>query len=191
MAIATALVILLLAAPAVYGVQHTVGDTDGWDSNVDYVTWAASKTFTVGDTLLFTYGASHSVDQVNQAGYSSCSSSNAIGTHSGGNTSIPLSQAGPVYFICPTPGHCANGMKLTVTVVAAGSPPTTSPTTPPPPATTPSPPTTTPSPSTTPASNNGSSPPPPPPPPPSGAAALSMNMLGVPLALATLVAFMG
>lgn len=51
MAIATALVILLLAAPAVYGVQHTVGDTSGWDSNVDYVTWAASKTFTVGDTL--------------------------------------------------------------------------------------------------------------------------------------------
>ncbi|ONI22494.1 hypothetical protein PRUPE_2G133000 [Prunus persica] len=188
MAIATALVILLLAAPAVYGVQHTVGDTAGWESNVDYVTWAASKTFTVGDTLLFTYGASHSVDQVNQAGYSSCSSSNAIGTHSDGNTSIPLSQAGPVYFICPTPGHCASGMKVTVTVVAAGSPPTTSPTTPSPPTSTPSPPTSTPSPPTTPASNNGSSPPPP---PPSGAAALSMNMLGVPLALATLVAFMG
>ncbi|PQQ00228.1 uclacyanin-3 [Prunus yedoensis var. nudiflora] len=188
MAIATALVILLLAAPAVYGVQHTVGGTDGWALSVNYVTWAAGKTFTVGDTLLFTYDASHAVDQVNQAGYTGCSSSNAIGTHSDGNTSITLSQAGPVYFICPTPGHCTSGMKLTVTVVAAGSPPTTSPTTPSPPATTPSPSTTTPSPPTTPASNNGSSPPPP---PPSGAAALSMNMLGVPLALATLVAFMG
>ncbi|BBN67484.1 uclacyanin 3 [Prunus dulcis] len=159
-----------MTSPAVYGVQHTVGDTAGWESNVDYVTWAA----------MFTYGASHSVDQVNQAGYSSCSSSNAIGTHSDGNTSIPSHK------LVQSTSFAL--LQVTVTVVAAGSPPTTSPTTPSPPATTPSPPTSTPSPPTTPASNNGSSPPPP---PPSGAAALSMNMLGVPLALATLVAFMG
>lgn len=51
MAIATALLILLLAAPTVYGVQHIVGDASGWSTSVDYDSWAASNTFTVGDTL--------------------------------------------------------------------------------------------------------------------------------------------
>ncbi|KAB2595347.1 uclacyanin-3 [Pyrus ussuriensis x Pyrus communis] len=176
MAIATALLILLLAAPTVYGVQHIVGDTSGWSTSVDYDSWAASNTFTVGDTLVFNYGSSHKVDIVNQADYASCSSSNSLKTYDDGATTITLSQPGPAYFICPSAGHCANGMKLSVNVVAAGTPSGTPSTTPP-------------STPTTPGSNPS---PPPPPPPPKGAAnSLDMNMLGFPLVLATLVAFMG
>lgn len=52
MALATAFLILLVAAPvAVYGASHTVGDTNGWTSTVDYTAWTSGKTFTVGDTL--------------------------------------------------------------------------------------------------------------------------------------------
>ena len=50
-AVAKALFVLLLAAPVVYGVQYTVGDTSGWSSGVDYGTWTSDKNFTVGDTL--------------------------------------------------------------------------------------------------------------------------------------------
>jgi len=51
MAIQITLLILMLAAPAVYGAQHTVGGTSGWAQNVNYATWAAGETFVVGDTL--------------------------------------------------------------------------------------------------------------------------------------------
>jgi hypothetical protein len=51
MAIQITLLILMLAAPAVYGVQHTVGGTNGWTQSVNYDTWAAGETFVVGDTL--------------------------------------------------------------------------------------------------------------------------------------------
>ena len=50
-AMAAALLVLLLAAPAVHGAQYTVGDNAGWNSGVDYTGWVSDKTFTVGDTL--------------------------------------------------------------------------------------------------------------------------------------------
>lgn len=46
------LILLLSSTPLmVYGVEHAVGDSSGWNTNVNYVSWASSKTFTVGDTL--------------------------------------------------------------------------------------------------------------------------------------------
>ncbi|KAK8487882.1 hypothetical protein V6N13_046006 [Hibiscus sabdariffa] len=148
MGLAAALLLLLLAAPAALAVQYTVGDSSGWTNTVNYQGWVQGKTFTVGDTLLFTYGGSHAVDEVSQSDYDNCNSGNALSTHSDGNTVITLSSSGSRYFICPTIGHCASGMKLAVNVVAAGgnspSTPSGSPTTP-----------------------RGSTPPPPP--PPSGA----------------------
>ncbi|PRQ57411.1 putative Blue (type 1) copper binding protein [Rosa chinensis] len=183
MALAIAFLILMVAAPAaVYGAEHTVGDTQGWNQGVNYDTWASGKTFTVGDTLVFNYDSSHKVDEVNLADYNGCSSSNSIKTYEDSPTKITLSKAGPSYYICPIPGHCANGMKLLVNVVAAGTPSGTPPTTTP---ATPAPPTT-----TTPA-NNDSPPPPPPPPKISPASSLHMNLVGVPLVLATLMAVMG
>ncbi|XP_050386743.1 uclacyanin-2 [Argentina anserina] len=188
MALAVAFLILIVAAPAaVFGVEHTVGDTKGWESGVDYAAWASGKTFTVGDTLVFTFVGNHEVDEVTSANYNSCSSSNSIEDYSDSPAKITLSKAGPRYFICPTPGHCSAGMKLTVDVVAAGTPSTT----PAPPTTTPTTPTTTPAPPTaTTPSNNDSPPPPPPPPNNSPASSLHMNLVGVPLVLATLIAFM-
>ncbi|KAF5744269.1 uclacyanin-2-like [Tripterygium wilfordii] len=147
-----ALLVLLVAVPAVQAVDHIVGGSSGWTQGVDYSAWAASQTFTVGDNLVFNYGSTHQVSEVTQANYNSCSSSNSIKTYNDGNTKIALSKVGSIYFICPVNGHCAGGMKVSVNVVAASgntpapgtSPPssttpgtTTSP--PPPPSTVPTP----------------------------------------------------
>ncbi|KAK8635799.1 hypothetical protein V6N13_004517 [Hibiscus sabdariffa] len=137
MGFAAAFLLLLLAAPAAHAVQYTVGDSSGWTTTGDYEGWVQGKTFTVGDTLLFTYGGSHAVDVVSKSDYDNCNSGNALSTHNDGNTVITLSNPGSMYFICPTIGHCAGGMKLAVNVVAAGgnspstpSTPSSSPTTP-------------------------------------------------------------
>lgn len=50
--IASALLILVLAAPAAYAATtYTVGDSAGWTTFGDYTTWVSGKTFTVGDSL--------------------------------------------------------------------------------------------------------------------------------------------
>lgn len=52
MSTATALLILLMAAaPLVYGIEHIVGGNAGWSTVVNYSMWAATQNFTVNDTL--------------------------------------------------------------------------------------------------------------------------------------------
>ncbi|KAF8412459.1 hypothetical protein HHK36_000423 [Tetracentron sinense] len=51
MAISTSFLVLLFIVPAVYALDHTVGSSSGWNTGVDYDTWAAGETFTVGDKL--------------------------------------------------------------------------------------------------------------------------------------------
>ncbi|CAN6815505.1 unnamed protein product [Brassica oleracea var. botrytis] len=179
---ATALLLVLAIVPAALAVTYTVGDASQWDSGVDYTTWVKGKTFRVGDTLEFKYGPTHSVNEVNKAGYDSCGGT-PIDTHSGGDTTIDLEKVGTQYFICPTPGHCASGMKLAVTVVAASSGTPAAPT---PPSTTPGTPSTPGSPPAagtpgTPASGSTS----PPPPKASGASkgVMSYVLVGVSMVL--------
>ncbi|KAG7570485.1 Phytocyanin domain [Arabidopsis thaliana x Arabidopsis arenosa] len=165
-AAATALLLVLTIVPAAVAVTYTVGDAQQWDSGVDYTVWVAGKTFRVGDILEFKYGPSHSVDVVDKAGYDGCDASSSTENHSDGDTKIDLKTVGIKYFICPTPGHCVNGMKLAVTVVAASSGPPATPT-PTPPSSTPGTPTTPDSPPaagtpTTPKPDSGSTSPPPP-----------------------------
>lgn len=51
MALKVAALFILIATPAVYAAQHTVGGSSGWNPGVDYNTWASGETFNVGDTL--------------------------------------------------------------------------------------------------------------------------------------------
>lgn len=129
----------------------------------------------------FKYGPSHSVNEVNKAGYDSCGGT-PIDTHSGGDTTIDLDTVGPRYFICPTPGHCQGGMKLAVTVVAASSGP---PATPSPPSSTPGTPTTpdTPPAAGTPTPKSGSTSPPPPKPSGASKGVMSYVLVGVSMVL--------
>ena len=66
---------------------------------------------------MFTYASkAHTVTEVSQGGYTSCSGSNALGNDDSGSTTVTLATAGTHYYICNIPGHCAGGMKLAVTV---------------------------------------------------------------------------
>ncbi|KAM7508856.1 hypothetical protein LguiA_019309 [Lonicera macranthoides] len=176
--------LLVFAAPAAFAVDHVVGGNSGWTNSGDYTSWAAGQTFRVGDNLLFNYGSTHSVDEVGQTDYTGCTSSNVLNSYTGGQNTIALTKTGPMYFICPTFGHCGQGMKLAINVVAAGTTPAT-----------PSP--TSPSGSTPPGTSTPPSTPTPTtrsPPSPSAAAGVFGNMnqfvLGFSLVLAPVVAFM-
>ncbi|KAD0079195.1 hypothetical protein E3N88_44813 [Mikania micrantha] len=78
---------------------------------------------------VFNYGGSHGVDVVSKSDYDNCATSNAINSYSDGATVISLTQSGPMYFVCPSFGHCNTGMKLAINVVsqASNSPTTTVP----------------------------------------------------------------
>nr|GMD39061.1 uclacyanin-3-like [Ipomoea batatas] len=182
MAMATfVLLFLLLASPAAFAKDHVVGGDGGWSQSGDYTTWAGGETFTVGDNLVFNYGGSHGVAEVSKDDYDSCNAANALQSFSDGKTTIKLSKAGPMYFMCPTFGHCQTGMKLEINVKsgssstpAGGSPPSSG--------TAPSPPSDSDSPPTTPAPAGKSS--------PNRAADISGGMFGFSLALGALLALM-
>lgn len=70
---------------------------------------------------VFNYGAGHTVDEVKESDYKSCSTGNSLSTDSSGATTITLKTAGIHYFICSVPGHCSGGMKLAVTVKSGTS----------------------------------------------------------------------
>ncbi|VAI47614.1 unnamed protein product [Triticum turgidum subsp. durum] len=149
--LAAGLVLLLAAVAPAYATDYTVGDSPGWASGVDYSTWASDKTFTVGDTLVFQYGASHNVAEVGSSDYSACSATNSIQSFSDQDTKITLTKPGTRYFICGVSGHCSGGMKLAVKVAPAATATPTPATSPDAPSATPSTPSETPSTSTTPA----------------------------------------
>ncbi|XP_047323764.1 blue copper protein-like [Impatiens glandulifera] len=149
---ASILILVLCSIVPCLATVYTVGDSNGWGLGVDYTTWTSDKTFNVGDSLVFTYGGSHSVDEVKKSDYSSCSAANAITSDGSGSTTIELKKTGTHYFICGVSSHCSGGMKLSVDVNDASS---TGNTTPPSTTTSPAPPTdddgtttTTPTPST-------------------------------------------
>ncbi|KAI3444805.1 hypothetical protein Pfo_001470 [Paulownia fortunei] len=188
MAKAIAFLVLLLISPAAYAATtHTVGGSSGWNTGVNYGTWASGQTFTTGDTILFNYDFTHSVDEVNQADYQSCNTGNPISSDASSPTSITLTSTGTRYFICPRSNHCSQGMKLAVTVTAGSTPPGGSP--PPSGGTTPSPPSGSPATPGTPPSTRA-------PPPPAGGAASTLGgrnslMVGLSLVLAALLGVMG
>ncbi|CAI0550235.1 unnamed protein product [Linum tenue] len=104
--------------------SYTVGGPNGgWDAATDLQTWATSKTFQVGDNLIFQYAPSHDVVEVPQTDYTSCQATTPIQSYTGGATVVPLTSSGDRYFICGTPGHCSGGMKLQVNVLATSPAP--------------------------------------------------------------------
>ncbi|PIN01727.1 hypothetical protein CDL12_25763 [Handroanthus impetiginosus] len=125
MAKAMAFLLLLLLAPAAYAQKtHTVGDSSGWNTKVDYEKWARGQNFSIGDFLVFTYDSSHEVNEVNQTDYQNCNTDEEpIHRYSSSPTNISLSKA-ETYFICPRSNHCSDqGMKLTVTVSGGSTSP--------------------------------------------------------------------
>ncbi|XP_009760367.1 basic blue protein-like [Nicotiana tabacum] len=107
---------------------HVVGDNIGWtipnNGAVAYTNWAAGKTFSVGDTLVFNFGTNqHDVLQVQKTSFDECNSQNAIGDPiMAGPANVTLDSAGDHYYICTFGRHCQNGQKLAITVSSTSTP---------------------------------------------------------------------
>ncbi|XWS54001.1 hypothetical protein CRYUN_Cryun10bG0050200 [Craigia yunnanensis] len=108
--------LLQLCNAAVY----KVGDSAGWTTigNIDYKQWAATKTFQVGDIILFEYDAQfHNVMRVTHPMYKACNVSAPLATYTTGNDSINITTKGHHYFFCGVPGHCQAGQKVDINVL--------------------------------------------------------------------------
>ncbi|KAK4476451.1 hypothetical protein RD792_015604, partial [Penstemon davidsonii] len=177
---------------------HTVGGPSGWDTSVNFDTWASGETFATGDILSFTFTSSHAVAEVSQADYQNCNNRAPIRTYTSSPTQITLSTAGTRHFICPRSNHCSQGQRLTVTTSTGNTPSPPSGATPSPPSgTTPSPPS-----GTGPSPPSGTTPSTPTPsgtttpPPPSGGATSILGggnivVVGLSVVLGALLGFMG
>ncbi|XP_022730712.1 blue copper protein-like isoform X2 [Durio zibethinus] len=133
---------------------YVVGDALGWaipPGPAVYTTWAANKTFRVGDTLVFNFtNGAHDVARVTKANYDACNSSSSLFLLSNSPANVTLNQTGDHYFLCAFPGHCSGGQKLAINVSAAASSPAPQPSTPAPQPSSPAPRPSTPPPASTP-----------------------------------------
>ncbi|KAL1561832.1 mavicyanin-like [Salvia divinorum] len=107
-----------------FGAVHKVGESAGWTTiaNVDYKQWAISKSFQLGDIIVFEYNSQfHNVMRVTHAEYKSCNVSSPVTTHTSGNDSIVIDTHGHHFFVCGAPGHCQAGQKVDINVPRAPS----------------------------------------------------------------------
>uniref|UniRef100_A0ACD5YPI6 Uncharacterized protein n=1 Tax=Avena sativa TaxID=4498 RepID=A0ACD5YPI6_AVESA len=115
-----AMAVLSTASAATYDVGAPAG---AWDLGINYGSWASSKKFLPGDSIVFKYSPqAHDVVEVIKADYDSCSAASPITTLKTGNDVVALSATGTRYFICGFTGHCAAGMKVTIDVGSGSSP---------------------------------------------------------------------
>lgn len=93
----------------------------GWDMSTDLNSWVSSRNFFTGDTLIFSFGPIHSVIEVPKADYDACTINTPLQAFTGGAASVNLASQGIRYFICGTPGHCAQGMKIQINTLSAST----------------------------------------------------------------------
>ncbi|KAF8393197.1 hypothetical protein HHK36_021438 [Tetracentron sinense] len=125
--------VLLLAVGAallhctVAQTTHVVGDSTGWvippGGAAAYTTWASTKKFMVGDTLVFNFTTGeHDVAQVSKTAFDACTSTTTIGSViTTGPANLTLDSEGDHYYICTLGRHCNIGQKLSITVEASPS----------------------------------------------------------------------
>ncbi|GLJ42171.1 hypothetical protein SUGI_0873190 [Cryptomeria japonica] len=109
-----------LLSVRVEGKDIVVGDENNWKLGFNYTAWAETKTFKVGDTLVFNYGkGSHNVQSVSGAAFKDCSTGSDAVSFESGEDRVPLKTAGNMWFLCSVGKHCQNGMKFKITVLPA------------------------------------------------------------------------
>ncbi|KAJ4949974.1 hypothetical protein NE237_026806 [Protea cynaroides] len=125
------LIVAALLQGASAQTTHVVLGSEGWiipSNQSAYSTWAASQTFSVGDTLVFNFQTNqHDVATVTKANYESCTKTNTISTKTQGPANITIDSAGEHYYICTFGQHCAAGQKLAINASSSStsSPPPT------------------------------------------------------------------
>ncbi|CAN8252427.1 unnamed protein product [Cochlearia groenlandica] len=115
--------VLVYIAVVVSAEDYDVGDDTEWTrpAGIDfYTTWAARKTFRVGDELEFEFAAGrHDVAEVTKEAYEKCDKAKPISHMTMSPVKIMLNITGPRYFICTVADHCRFGQKLAIDVVGA------------------------------------------------------------------------
>ncbi|KAJ6898833.1 mavicyanin-like [Populus alba x Populus x berolinensis] len=115
-ALLTAMTLML---EVIHAAVYKVGGSAGWTAsgNIDYKQWSATKTFQVGDVILFEYNAQfHNVMRVTHAMYRACNTSAPMATYTTGNDSITIKTRRHHFFFCGVPGHCQAGQKVDINV---------------------------------------------------------------------------
>ncbi|KAF7153847.1 hypothetical protein RHSIM_Rhsim01G0274500 [Rhododendron simsii] len=131
---AVVLVLLMVALGGVVstmGEVYKVGEANGWTNTAqfNYKAWAATKTFHVGDTILFQYKKQfQNVVRVTHKNFNSCNATTPYPTLNTGNDSFVIPRHGHFYFICSLPSHCQSGQKVDIRVPKASPPPSQAPT---------------------------------------------------------------
>ncbi|BFG40121.1 hypothetical protein CerSpe_263950 [Prunus speciosa] len=114
--------------------DYVVGDSLGWvipPNTSFYSEWAASKTFQIGDGLVFRWTGNHNVGKVaSKEEYYNCTDP---GGASGSVVRIEINSTDTLYFICTVGDHCKLGQKVTITVGSAANNSSAPPPSPPPP----------------------------------------------------------
>ncbi|KAF9673921.1 hypothetical protein SADUNF_Sadunf10G0074100 [Salix dunnii] len=104
----------------IHAAVYKVGDSAGWTTsgNIDYKQWSSTKTFQVGDVIIFEYNAQfHNVMRVTHAMYRTCNTSAPLATYTTGNDSITIQTRRHHFFFCGVPGHCQIGQKVDINVL--------------------------------------------------------------------------
>ncbi|KAF5727065.1 mavicyanin [Tripterygium wilfordii] len=119
------MVSLMALCGSSYGAVYKVGDSAGWtdQGGVDYKKWASSKTFYVGDIIVFEYNKQYHnvIEVISFYDFHFCNTSSPVATYSSGNDSITLNRSGDFYYTCASPGHCQAGQKVHIFVHSATS----------------------------------------------------------------------
>ncbi|PON54732.1 Phytocyanin domain containing protein [Trema orientale] len=122
--IGCSLIIMVAMLKGANAELYVVGDSFGWNTPPNttfYSEWANSKTFEIGDDVLFNWTGTHTVAELStRAEYDNCTKPGIV--FDSGFT-WNLFSNGSRFFICTVDDHCEHGMKVIITV---GSPTNTS-----------------------------------------------------------------
>ncbi|XP_056169992.1 basic blue protein-like isoform X1 [Syzygium oleosum] len=110
------LTILGLLVDGAVSEVYTVGDSDEWNSGVDYGVWSQKYNFSIGDVLVFKYiKGQHNVYEVTESTFRSCDpSTGVLAKYTSGNDQVTLTETKKYWFVCNVPGHCLGGMRFGV-----------------------------------------------------------------------------
>uniref|UniRef100_A0A0D9ZR50 Phytocyanin domain-containing protein n=1 Tax=Oryza glumipatula TaxID=40148 RepID=A0A0D9ZR50_9ORYZ len=97
-----------------------------WASGGNYGDWSSKNTVAVGDSVVFTYGPPHTVDELSAADYTACSFAAPLSSDAGGSTTVVFDKPGTRYFACSSGSHCSMGQKVAITVSNSTAPPSSS-----------------------------------------------------------------
>ncbi|KAL8541886.1 hypothetical protein ACS0TY_002943 [Phlomoides rotata] len=117
------MIVATAVAPAL-ATDYMVGDNPGWNTGVNYTSWAHKYDFRVGDSLMFMYAPNtHNVINVNASEFITCTYDNVTSKiYTSGSDIIPLAEPGMKWYISGFGRDCAAGMKLLIIVSAAEGP---------------------------------------------------------------------